>query len=92
MYERRLEQKERILVICSFAAEEISYRLPVSYKKCRGKLILDNYLSEKEMRTGSYRRAARRKDGAEGQEERRFAGVGGRLQPYEVQVFRFPGR
>lgn len=42
MYERALENK-RLLVICSFAGHEISFRLPKAYKQQTGKLILCNY-------------------------------------------------
>ena len=57
MYERRYVDKancleEGILVICSFTTQEHSYRMPRGYNYKKGKLILDNYISEEEMKAG----------------------------------------
>ena len=53
MYERKRAlaggREERILVVCSFSAEEFSYRLPKSYRAAKAELLLDNYIPEKEM-------------------------------------------
>ena len=57
MYERKYTDKangleERILVVCSFDAHDRSYRMPRGYNYKKGRLILDNYISEEEMRAG----------------------------------------
>ena len=87
--------QERILVVCSFSSEEFSYRFPRSYRNSKGKLLLDNYISEEEMRaakgTGQAGATAgkvplRAPAGGEGP---RRAGVPGHLLPYEAQVWRF---
>jgi oligo-1,6-glucosidase len=55
MYERKYADsglEERILVICSFDVNERAYRMPRGYKAAKGKLILDNYLSEEELKAG----------------------------------------
>ena len=57
MYERRYADKakgleEGILVVCSFTTQEHSYRMPGGYNYKKGKLILDNYISEEEMKAG----------------------------------------
>ena len=57
MYERKYTDKangleERILVVCSFDAHDRSYRMPRGYNYKKGRLILDNYISEEEMKAG----------------------------------------
>ena len=85
MFERKHKKDalktERILVICSFHAEAFSYRLPKGYDPQRGRLILDNYISEKDLAAGTYRRKKDAEDGG-----RLSAGRMGRLLPYEAQV------
>ena len=88
MFERKHKKDafktERILVICSFHAEAFSYRLPKGYDPQRGRLILDNYISEKDLAAGTYRRKKDAEDGG-----RLSAGRMRRLLPYEAQVWRF---
>jgi len=57
MYERKYTDtanglEERILVVCSFDAHDRFYRMPRGYNYKKGRLILDNYISEEEMRAG----------------------------------------
>ena len=57
MYERKYTDKgngleERILVVCSFAAYDRSYRMPRGFNYRKGKLILDNYISEEGIKAG----------------------------------------
>ena len=83
MYERKYEDKdrsreERILVICSFSTQELRYPAPRGYNMAKGKLILDNYISEEEMKTAPT--------------ENTGAGIPGKLHPYEVQVWKFRKR
>ena len=44
--------EERILVVCSFAAHDHSYRMPRGFNYKKAKLILDNYISEEDMKAG----------------------------------------
>ena len=103
MYERRYAaggpagqgREERVLVICSFSSEEFSYRFPRSYRDVKGKLLLDNYISEEEMKAakGTGQAGAAGGEGPlrapAGGKGPRGAGVPGRLLPYEAQVWRF---
>ena len=88
-------REERILVVCSFSSEELSYRFPRSYRDSKGKLLLDNYISEEEMRAAKGTGQAGAAVGEDplrapaGSENPRRAGVPGRLLPYEAQVWRF---
>ena len=57
MYERKYTDKgngleERILVVCSFATHDRFYRMPRGFNYKKGKLILDNYISEEGMKAG----------------------------------------
>ena len=57
MYERKYTDQgrgleERILVVCSFASHDHSYRMPRGFNYKKGKLILDNYISEEDMKAG----------------------------------------
>jgi hypothetical protein len=83
MYERKYADKEqgreeRILVICSFSTQEVHYPAPRGFNMAKGKLILDNYISEEEMKTAPA--------------EKTGAGIPGKLHPYEVQVWKFRKR
>jgi oligo-1,6-glucosidase len=80
MYERKYEDRdrgreERILVICSFSTQEMLYPAPRGYNMAKGRLILDNYISEEEMKNAPA--------------ENTGAGIPGKLHPYEVQVWKF---
>jgi oligo-1,6-glucosidase len=91
MYERKYKS-ERILVICSFNKESMSYRLPKGYDPSKGQLLLDNYIAEKDMDSAARGSAAAKEKG--GAAEKRphkslTAGVMKRLKPYEVQVWKF---
>ena len=57
MYERKYTDKgngleERILVVCSFSEHDRSYRMPKGFNYKKGKLILDNYISEEDIKGG----------------------------------------
>ena len=91
MYERKYKS-ERILVICSFNKEAMSYRLPKGYDPSKGQLLLDNYIAEKDMDSAAQGSASAKEKG--GAAEKRphkslTAGVMKRLKPYEVQVWKF---
>ena len=91
MYERKYKS-ERILVICSFNKEAMSYRLPKGYDPSKGQLLLDNYIAEKDMDSAAQGSASAKEKG--GAAEKRphkslTAGVMKRLQPYEVQVWKY---
>ena len=91
MYERKYKS-ERILVICSFNKEAMSYRLPKGYDPSKGQLLLDNYIAEKDMDSAAQGSASAKEKG--GAAEKRphkslTAGVMRRLKPYEVQVWKY---
>ena len=91
MYERKYKS-ERILVICSFNKESMSYRLPKGYDPSKGQLLLDNYIAEKDMDSAARGSASAKEKG--GAAEKRphkslTAGVMRRLKPYEVQVWKY---
>ena len=91
MYERKYKS-ERILVICSFNKESMSYRLPKGYDPSKGQLFLDNYIAEKDMDSAAQGSAsAKEKGGAAEKHPHKSltAGVMRRLKPYEVQVWKF---
>jgi hypothetical protein len=84
MYERKYKS-ERILVICSFHKESMSYRLPKGYDPSKGQLLLDNYIAKEDMK-GSHRRV---RVAGHDSRQRVKAGVMKRLMPYEAQVWKF---
>jgi oligo-1,6-glucosidase len=84
MYERKYKS-ERILVICSFNKESMSYRLPKGYDPSKGRLLLDNYIAKEDMK-GSHRRV---RVAGHDSRQRVKAGVMKRLIPYEAQVWKF---
>ena len=90
MYERKYK-KERILVICSFHKEPLSYHLPRGYDRTKGQLLLDNYIAEKDMEAVIHRKGTNTVNKSaqkQGQKGLR-AGTRNRLLPYEAQVWAF---
>lgn len=90
MYERK-HKGNRILVICSFFTEKTGYCLPRGYSWGGAKLLLDNYISEKDMADRA-ETAKERTGGGSGPRKKEGPGTKGQLEPYEVQVWEFRTR